>query len=409
MPISRTERNLWSAFIGEAKANRLYVAYAMKAMEEGFPEVAQVFMEVSGAETIHAISHLKAAGEVRSTVENLVAVIRGEAEEGNFVYPRMTKEAEEEGRPDASASFRLAGERERHHLVAFQAALDDLLERRPDLKPLAAQAAAPMKRPGSTAEAQRPVSSILPQGAVNERALKEVLGEKERISNLQRLREVMFGAQDGLVSTVAVASSVALATGDSGIVIIAGATSSLAGMVSMAAGSYLGSRAEVEVHISELEFEAREIEDHPAEELAELIEIYQREGMSFNEAVDLAERVSADKGLWLRTLAEKELGLSAEPLGSPLKDSMTMGVSFIAGAIFPMLLYFFIDARTAVLPSILLTLTTLFVVGTAKGKILKRSPLRSGLEVVGVGTMSAAIGYVIGTLLPGLVGINVSG
>ena len=143
MPITKTERNLWSAFIGEAKANRLYVAYAMKAMEEGFPEVAQVFMEVSGAETIHAVSHLKAAGEVRSTVENLVAVIRGEAEEGDFMYPRMTQEAEQEGRPDAAASFRLAGERERHHLVAFQAALDDLLERRPDLKPLAAQAAAP--------------------------------------------------------------------------------------------------------------------------------------------------------------------------------------------------------------------------------------------------------------------------
>ena len=406
MPITKTERNLWSAFIGEAKANRLYVPYAMKAMEEGFPEVAQVFMEVSGAETIHAMSHLKAAGEERSTVENLVAVIRGEAEEGDFMYPRMTQEAEAEGRPDASASFRLAGERERHHLAAFQAALDDLLERRPDLKPLAAQAAAPMKRPDSTAEAQRPVSSTLPPGAVNERALKEVLGEKERIITLQRLREVMFGAQDGLVSTVAIVSSVALATGQNSIVIIAGATSALAGMVSMAAGSYLGSRAEQEVHISELELEAREIAEHPAEEMAELIEIYQREGLSYDEAIALAERVGSDRDLWLKTLAEKELGISAEPLVSPWKDSLTMGLSFILGAIFPVSLYFVMPARTAVLPSIIVTLVTLFLVGVAKGSFLKRQPLRSGLEVVAVGTVSALVGYLIGSVLPGLLGIE---
>ena len=401
MPISRTERNLWSAFIDEAKITQMYYAFAEKAEEEGLPEVAKVFVEVAEAEKLHALSHLKVTGDVRSTVENLKTITQGEIEEIELVYPRMIREAEEEGRADAISSFTYAWGEEREHLASLQEALDKLLKEHPDLLKASQQ-------DGGRAEANHDLPSPV-TGEERQRARREVFNEKERINTLQRLREVMFGAQDGLVSTVAVASSVALATGDSGIVIIAGATSALAGMVSMAAGSYLGSRAEEEVHISELEFEAREIEDHPAEELAELIEIYQREGMSFNEAVDLAERVSADKGLWLRTLAEKELGLSAEPLGSPLKDSMTMGVSFIAGAVFPMLLYFFIDARAAVLPSILLTLTTLFVVGTMKGKILNRSPLRSGLEVVGVGTMSAVIGYVIGTLLPGLVGVNVIG
>ena len=241
---------------------------------------------------------------------------------------------------------------------------------------------------------------------MNERALKEVLGEKERISTLQRLREVMFGAQDGLVSTVAVVSSVAVATGQNSIVIIAGATSALAGMVSMAAGSYLGSRAEQEVHVSELEMEAREIAEHPAEEMAELIEIYQREGLSYDEAIALAERVGSDRDLWLKTLAEKELGISAEPLVSPWKDSLTMGLSFILGAIFPMSLYFVMPARTAVLPSIIVTLVTLFLVGVAKGSFLQRQPLRSGLEVVAVGTISALVGYLIGAVLPGLLGVE---
>ncbi|MBI2885686.1 MAG: VIT1/CCC1 transporter family protein [Chloroflexi bacterium] len=401
MPVSKTDLNLWSAFIGEAKANRLYVAYAMKAMEEGLPEVAQIFMEVSGAETIHAVSHLRAAGEVRSTVENLVAVIRDEAMETDTMYPRMAQEADAEGRPEAAASFRLAGEREGHHLEAFQQALQGLLERRPDLRPLAARAALP---PTAMPPAERGAPVAAPE--LGERAVQEVLGEKQRISTLQRLREVMFGAQDGLVSTVAVVSSVALATGDNGVVFIAGATSGLAGMVSMAAGSYLGSRAEQEVQLSELEIEAREIAEHPAEELAELVEIYQREGMGRDEAIGLAERVASDRQLMLKTMAEKELGVTPEPLLSPWKDSLTMGLSFISGAVFPMLPYGFLPARAAVVPAIVLTLFVLFLVGVGKGMVLHRPSLRSGLEVVAVGTASAALGYVIGSMLPSLLGIG---
>lgn len=391
MPVSRTDRNLWSAFIDEAKANRLYHSYAQKAREEGLDGVAALFEEASAAESVHAVALLQVAGEVRGTVDNLMTLIRGEAEEIDVIYPRRIKEAESEGRPDAAASFKRAWEDERRHLKALEVALEDLLTKRPDLRPLAVEARHASPLPTDTALAS------------------EMLKEKERVSTLQRLREVVFGAQDGLVSTVAVASSVAVATGESGIVIIAGATSALAGMVSMAAGSYLGSRAEQDVHRSELAIEEREIAEHPAEEMAELIAVYRHEGMSYDSAVEMAERIAADHQVWLSTMAEKELGLSSSPMVNPIKDSLTMGASFILGAVFPILPYLFLSASAALVPSAVVTLVVLFLAGIAKGVMLKRPPVLAGLEIAGVGLFSGVLGYLLGSLLPAILGIAPSG
>lgn len=403
MPLTRTERNLWSAFLDEAKANQRYVAFAIKAMDEGFPEAAEVFMEASGSEAIHALAHLRVAGEVHSTVENLMSVIEEEAREADIVYPRRIREALDEGRQDAAESFHFAWEREQHHIQMLQRVLDRLLKQRPELRRVASRRALPHVPEGE--ETFTPAELVDLSGQVPPTTRSEVFDEKERVSGLQRLREVMFGAQDGLVSTVAVVSSVAVATGDNAFVILAGATSALAGMVSMAAGSYLGSRAEQDVSVSEIELEAREIAEHPAEEMAELIAIYQKEGMSSNEATTLAERIASDRQLWLATMTEKELGLTSEPLVNPWKDSLTMGVSFIAGSLFPLAPYFALPARAAVWPAMILTLGVLFLVGVGKGKVLHKPPLAAGLEVLAVGIVSGGVGYVIGELLPKVLGM----
>lgn len=91
-------------------------------MQEGHPEIAQLFLEAAGAEAIHGISHLKVAGGVRSTKENLDESANGEDYEIEEMYPRFIREAEEEGRQDAADSFRLAVERERHHRAMFKQA-----------------------------------------------------------------------------------------------------------------------------------------------------------------------------------------------------------------------------------------------------------------------------------------------
>ena len=122
--MSKTDENLKAAFAGESQANRKYLAFATKAMEEGKPEIAQLFMEAAGAETTHALNHFKVMGGVKSTEENLLTAAEGENEEIDVVYPKCIEEAKAEGREDAAESFTIAVEKEKHHREMFREALE---------------------------------------------------------------------------------------------------------------------------------------------------------------------------------------------------------------------------------------------------------------------------------------------
>ena len=416
-PLTKTERNLWSAIVSEATAHLKYNAYAHKALEEGYPEVAQVFQEVSGAETIHGMNHLRVAGEVASTAENLRAVTEGESREFSIVYPRMIREALAEGRQDAADSFALALERERFHQEAFARALERLEARQgtvpPELMPeqRAAVQSAPPAAPAQVEAAVTPTPDPFfggdgpPMAGIETyvAAVQEVDRERFRVANLGRLREVVFGAQDGILSTVALVTSVAVAVGQNSTVLIAGMAAALAGMLSMATGAYLGSRAEQDVQRAEIAREARELEEKPAEELAELVVILQREGRTYNEALALANEIAQDKELWLNTLVEKELGISPEETTSPIKDALVMGVSFIVAALGPILPYLFLTGTPAIAVSVSGALVGLFVLGLVKGRLVQKSPVLQGLEILVIGAVSAGIGFLLGDIIPRLI------
>ena len=398
--LTKTERNLWNAIVGEALAYLKYNAFAHKALEEGHPEVAQVFQEVAGAETIHGMNHLRVAGEIQSTIDNLRNVTEGETKEFSFMYPRMIRDAQDENRQDAVSSFTLALEREKHHLEVFTRALEQLEALQITVDESANQIQQyNEKRPDPATEVPTPTSETYIS------ATREVDRERFRVANLGRLREVVFGAQDGILSTVALVTAVAVGVGASGTstVLVAGLAAALAGMISMATGAYLGSRAEQDVQRSEIAREARELEENPAEELAELVVIFQREGKTFAEAQALAEDISQDKDLWLNTLVEKELGISTEETTNPIKDGLVMGASFIIAALIPILPYLFFKGTVAISISIIGALTGLFVLGMGKGRLVQRSPLLQGLEILAIGAVSAGLGFVLGDLIPRVV------
>ena len=120
--MTTTDGNLQTAITGEARARLKYTAFALQAMQEGHPEIAQLFLEAAGAETIHGINHLGVAGGIGTTRQNLDESANGENDEIEEMYPRFIREAEADSRADAAASFRLAVERERHHRAMFQEA-----------------------------------------------------------------------------------------------------------------------------------------------------------------------------------------------------------------------------------------------------------------------------------------------
>ncbi len=124
--MTQTFDNLMAAFAGESQANRKYLAFAKKAEQDGFPQVAKLFRAAAAAETVHALNHLRAAGEVKTTAENLKAAIEGEHYEATTMYPPFLTTAETEGDKKATASFRFALEVEKEHEVLYRKALDCL-------------------------------------------------------------------------------------------------------------------------------------------------------------------------------------------------------------------------------------------------------------------------------------------
>ncbi len=124
--MTKTDENLQAAFAGESQANRKYLAFAKKADQDGYSQVARLFRAAAAAETIHAHNHLKVLGEIKTTEENLKAAIAGEHYEAVTMYPDFIKTAEAEGEKRALSTLCWAMEVEKVHESLYRKALEAL-------------------------------------------------------------------------------------------------------------------------------------------------------------------------------------------------------------------------------------------------------------------------------------------
>lgn len=121
--MSKTQENLMNAFAGESQANRKYLAYAKQAENEGLPQVAKLFRAAAEAETIHAHAHLRNAGKVKSTMENLADAVAGETYEFTTMYPAMIADAGAEDKPAIRRYFDWVNAVEEVHANLYKKAL----------------------------------------------------------------------------------------------------------------------------------------------------------------------------------------------------------------------------------------------------------------------------------------------
>jgi len=121
--MATTEANLKEAFAGESQANRKYLAFAKKAEQEGFANVARLFRTAAEAETIHALGHLNALGAVKSTADNLREAVEGETHEFTNMYPPMVEQAQTE-KHRAQHMFTFAAKAEAIHAKLYKMALE---------------------------------------------------------------------------------------------------------------------------------------------------------------------------------------------------------------------------------------------------------------------------------------------
>jgi VIT1/CCC1 family predicted Fe2+/Mn2+ transporter/rubrerythrin len=404
---SKTDANLLVALAGEADANRRYLAYGIQALNEDRPDIAQLFFEAAGAETIHALNHLRTMRAIGTTRENLQTAATGEMVEIEVVLPRMIREAEADGRADAAASFRLALERERHHREMFRTALETFdrvsAARGVARPPVVAERVAGPSPAGERVTVGAERVTVPTTGVRSD----ELAGEAQRIERLSSIREVVFGAQDGLVSTFAVVAGLA-ATGVAPVVVLLGGlVSAMAGVLSMSIGTFLASRAQRQLHEAELERERREIGEHPGEEVAELMAALMARGMSRADAVEVARRVARHPDLLLATLATFELGLAPQRLGNPVRDAFVMAAAFGGASVAPLLPFLFAHVLPALALSGALTLLALFAVGVVKARVAGVSAVRSGLEVAVLAAASGTLSFGLGRLASLALGVNV--
>lgn len=121
--MTTTHDNLKEAFAGESQANQKYRAFAKKAEQDGFTNVAKLFRLTAEAERIHAEGHLRSLEGVGTTAENLETAINGETYEFKEMYPPMVKQAESD-QHKAKRMFDYAVAAEEVHAKLYTLALE---------------------------------------------------------------------------------------------------------------------------------------------------------------------------------------------------------------------------------------------------------------------------------------------
>ncbi|NEA33024.1 VIT1/CCC1 transporter family protein [Streptomyces sp. SID13031] len=216
------------------------------------------------------------------------------------------------------------------------------------------------------------------------------------------LRPAVFGAMDGLVSNFALIAGMDGGT-DSGsnFIVLAGLAGLAAGAFSMAAGEYTSVASQRELARAEIEVERRAIQRHPTDEERELSETYQQKGLDPELADKVAQQFHADPEQALEEHVREELGIDPNDLPSPVVAAGSSFVCFAVGALIPLLPYLL--GASSVLPSLIMSLTALFICGAVVSRVTSRSWWYSGLRQLILGGTAAALTYFVGTLVgPGI-------
>jgi VIT1/CCC1 family predicted Fe2+/Mn2+ transporter len=213
------------------------------------------------------------------------------------------------------------------------------------------------------------------------------------------LRAAIFGANDGLVSNLALIMGVAGAGVEREVILVAGIAGLLAGAFSMAAGEYISMRVQREMFERLIHLEAHEIAADPEGETRELVEVFRRRGIPTSLARQTAERLMADPDRALDVHAREELGLDPRSLGSPWGAAGSSMATFAVGAFLPLLPYLFTEGTAAAVVAVTLSLVALFSVGAGMSAFTGRSWALSGIRMTAIGGGAALITHLVGRLL----------
>jgi VIT1/CCC1 family predicted Fe2+/Mn2+ transporter len=213
-----------------------------------------------------------------------------------------------------------------------------------------------------------------------------------------RLSDVILGGQDGLVNVLGVILGVAAATQDARIVIAAGLAATFAESISMGAVAYTSTLANTDLYHSEREREYRHIHLAPDVEIEEIRDIYHKKGFEGETLEKIIEVITSNPDVWVNVMMSEELQMTPPEKTSAFRTALIVGVSALLGSLIPLLPFFFLNMGWSIGISIVIAALTLFVVGVYKARVTVGKPLRSGIQMAVIGTISALAGYAVGLI-----------
>jgi VIT1/CCC1 family predicted Fe2+/Mn2+ transporter len=234
-----------------------------------------------------------------------------------------------------------------------------------------------------------------------ERIKKEVLGmEGWEMGGGGGVRDVIFGANDGLVSILALVAGVYGAITESYPILIAGIAGAVAGAISMGAGAYLSSKSEKEVTEKESDRKGIKRKGTAEKEREKLVKFYQARGFNRRDAEAVAGKVASQMESAEPYTVGEEIGLTSEKSWPPIKAATFTGLSFAVVSLIPILPFAFMKVNPAVITAAVASIACLFLVGASKAVFTRQSWVRSGLEMMAIGALASLATYAIGLAIP---------
>ena len=216
------------------------------------------------------------------------------------------------------------------------------------------------------------------------------------------MRDFIFGFGDGINTSLGITAGVGGAAVSSDLIILAALVAMFTGAKAMAVQNYLAVKSQRELLTSEINRENWEIENKPEDERKEIEDIYKAKGFTGQDLKMIVDKITSDKKVLLDTMLTEELNLNLEILGHPIKSALRMFGAFLVGGILPIIPFFFSSGITPLIIAIGMSLTASFIVGAVKSRMANTSFIKGGIEMAGLGTGIALIGYGIGSELASL-------
>ncbi len=221
----------------------------------------------------------------------------------------------------------------------------------------------------------------------------------------ETVRDIVIGMSDGLTVPFALAAGLTGAINSAGIIVTAGLAEIAAGSIAMGLGGYLAAKSDAEHYAKEREREKREVIEIPDEEMREVAQVFKSYGLTYKESEPIVDALSKDPRKWVDFMMRFELGLEKPDPKRALASALTIGGSYIAGGLIPLLPYIAaavfknISVAMSLLLSVVLTLMALFVFGFIKGRYTGTRPTRSALQTALIGSVAAGVAFLIARLI----------